>query len=143
MEKLFKVKLESNDATALINCKSCKNKISISTSSCPQCGDRDPFYYSQIASKTKTVSKYFLIYFTIVLFFCIFIWSNSSWWIALLILLGAGFIGKIIYNVTGQSYLDRMFEEMWNRMRSILDDQTYTIWHKYAYAIFKKNDETN
>ena len=30
MEKIFNVKLEKDDANALLNCKSCKKKISIS-----------------------------------------------------------------------------------------------------------------
>ncbi len=142
MEKIFNVKLENNDANVLLNCKSCKNKISITAISCPQCGDRDPFCFSQITSKTKSISKFWGVFAGVLFFLCIWIWVESKWWIALIVFFVLGFIGKAVYNLYGRSRLENIFEGIDDIMVKCLDEEAYQIWSKYAHKIYQKNDES-
>lgn len=142
MEKIFNVKLEKDDANALLNCKSCKKKISITAGSCPQCGDRDPFCFSQITDKTKSISKCYNWFIGVLLILCIWIWVETKWWIALIVFFALGFIGRAVYNLYGKSRLENIFEGIDDIMVKILEDDAYQIWSKYAYKIYHKNDES-
>lgn len=144
MEKIHNVSIDHSDETALLNCKSCKRKISITAITCPQCGDRDPFFFDQIAKKIGFTSSYWGIYKSLLVFFSLWVWyASSKWWIALIVFVVLSAIGYLVYNLYGLSKIEEFCRNIDSKMQTILSDESYRIWSKYSSRILNEHNVNN
>lgn len=140
MSKLINVKIEDTDQITVLNCRSCKNIVSLRAKSCPRCGDDDPFFFKMISKKSKSTNNVYSLTFVVVVIGAIILGVNTTWWLGVIGGVFGVFISQIIvYMIMGGKWEDQ-YEDLSHYMGQHQDPENYQIWYKYADKIKEKAD---
>jgi hypothetical protein len=116
-------------------CHTCKRQVALSAEACPQCGEKDPFYFVEYSKLSKKYSTYLGRMALVCIGLCI--WFFNIHWVA-------GILGILIS--VALYFFFRYFwkEELSDKVQEInrnyiLDNVGLSTWKYYIAAIEKEN----